>query len=138
MITEVWQLALVYEVRKSSVVIDENLPIDKEFDEEYGKTYHYVLIEQNGVGIATARLNISNKDYGKIERVAVAKGFKGQGYGRQIIQKAEAELKKLGYHRIVIKSRQSVVEFYQKLGYVADENSKEDGFIATIMVEKEV
>jgi ribosomal protein S18 acetylase RimI-like enzyme len=57
---------------------------------------------------------------GWLNYLAVLPEHQGQGYGRKLVEKAIAELKKLGCLKVnleVRKSNSSVIDFYMHLGF---------------------
>ncbi len=61
---------------------------------------------------------------GWINYLAVAIDYQGRGFGRRMMDEAEAGLRKMGCPKInlqVRKSNSDVVEFYQALGYSVDD-----------------
>ncbi|MGX7205853.1 GNAT family N-acetyltransferase [Enterococcus pingfangensis] len=135
-VTEVWQLFLVYQIRQQAFVKGQQIPIEKEFDEVYGKNYHYVLLETDGEGIGCARINLSHKNIAKIERVAIAPSFQKQGFGRQLIEAAETVITKAGYRKITITSQVQAKGFYEALGYQITDPIPKGAFIPTVTTEK--
>jgi GNAT superfamily N-acetyltransferase len=97
----------------------QGIPRQLEFDEVYGGQYHYLLLEETETAVATARINLTHKEYAKIERVGVIPDFQHKGYGRILIEAAESWISELGIYRIVITSQQQAVGFYESLGYTA-------------------
>lgn len=124
-VNEVWQLALVYQVRIADAKFLK-VPISGEFNEEFGKVYEYVLIADGEQGMGTLRLNCDHEDFAKIERVAVIPEKQYKGYGRLLMAEAEAWIKDKGYKKIVIHSKYSASGFYEKLGYTMDEHIELD------------
>lgn len=53
----------------------------------------------------------------KMRQVAVASGYQGQGLGKQLIQEAEKHALGLGATSIELSARETVIGFYQSLGY---------------------
>lgn len=135
-VDQVWQLALVYEVRKETFVVGQGIPIEVEFDEKTGKTYQYVLLAEKGNGIGTARINTTHSDFAKIERVAIVPKFQFQGYGRKLIEAVEEVIRTQGYEKIVITSQVQARGFYERLGYQVNERIKLESSIPTIYTEK--
>lgn len=135
-VEKVWQLALVYEVRKRTFVEEQEIPIDLEFDEIYGQTYRYVLLTEAGHGIATARVNLLSADKAKIERVAVIPDYQGRGYGRRLLEHTEKWLAETDVQHIVITSQTQARGFYEALGYRADESVELESEIPQVYTEK--
>lgn len=122
-VNEVWQLALVYQVRIAEAKF-VHASLQEEFNEIYGKNYNYILIADGEKGIGTLRLNVDHADYAKIERVGVIPECQHQGIGREMIKEAEAWARDKGYEKIVIHSKYSAAGFYDKLGYLKNESVK--------------
>lgn len=137
-VDSVWQLAGVYEVRTSTFVKGQGIPKESEFDEVYGQTYCYILLEEEGRAIATARINATHEDYAKIERIAVIPEFQNQGYGSLIIEAAENWIRELGFRKIVIISQQQAVGFYERLGYIPRPDLKIESSIPVVYTEKSI
>lgn len=137
-VTEVWQLFLVFEIRKEAFVEGQSIPLNQEFDEVYGESYHYVLLYEEEQGIGTARINLTNSGYGKIERVAVIPTYQGKGWGRKVIEAAEEWIKEAGYTKAVITSQLKAASFYEKIGYIIQPDSQTEGVIQTVYTEKEL
>ncbi|WP_040952438.1 GNAT family N-acetyltransferase [Gorillibacterium massiliense] len=134
----VWQLAGVYEVRTKAFVEGQGIPKDLEFDEAYGQTYQYLLLEDESIPVATARINTGHDGYAKIERVAVIPGYQNKGYGRILISAAEDWVKELGFRRIVITSQEQAAGFYERLGYTVRPDIKVESRIPIVYTEKEI
>lgn len=135
-VSESWQQVLVFEIRKRTFVEAQNIPLQAEFDEIYGKNYHYLLLHEKDQGIGTARINLESEDYGKIERVAIIPSYQSKGYGRKLIESCEEWIAKRNVSKIVIISQKQAVGFYEQLGYIADESVTIQSEIPTIYTEK--
>ena len=53
----------------------------------------------------------------KMRQVGVEENWRGKNVGARIVLYAEEFARKLGYRRVVLNARKSVVGFYQRLGY---------------------
>lgn len=135
-VSETWQQALVFDIRKKTFIEEQKIPQELEFDEIYGNSYNYVLITNNGEGIATARINVTNPDYGKIERVAVIPSYQQKGIGRQLIEACEKWILDLGFKHSVITSQIKAIGFYQKIGYRVNDSIHLESDIPIVYLEK--
>lgn len=61
-----------------------------------------------------------NNEEIRMMQVAVDSKYQGEGIGRDLVKHAEARAKEAGFSRIVMHAMLSVVNFYEKLGYVQD------------------
>lgn len=137
-VQETWQQALVFDVRKQTFIEGQNIPQELEFDEKYGEAYNYVLITEQNKGIATARINVTNPEYGKIERVAVIPTHQDKGFGRELITECENWILDLEISKSVITSQVKAVGFYEKIGYKADYSIQLESSIPIVYLEKEL
>lgn len=135
-VKEVWQQALVFDIRIQTFVEGQNIPIELEFDELYNEAYSYILVAENGKGIGTARINFSNEEYAKIERVAVIPEYQNKGIGRQVIEACEKWIGEKGYKKIVITSQTQAAVFYEKIGYEIKPEVQLESTIPIVYTEK--
>ena len=137
-VNEVWQLALVYEVRRQTLLNGVKPKSSLEFDEDYGKLYNYLLMEEDDIGIGTLRVNCDHKDYGKIERVSIIPCQQGKGLGGQLLKEAEKWIKELGYNKIIVYSFEPAVPFYLKCGYMVDDSKHVESSIPQVVMYKNI
>ena len=104
--------ALIHAVRTEVFVNEQNIPVEIEVDHLDPISQH-VLATYEGSPIGTGRLT----PQGRIGRVAVARLWRRQGVGQQMMKQL-LELAKCSNHREVILSAQHhAIEFYEKLGF---------------------
>ncbi len=79
--------------------------------------------------IATARILPLDQHTLKIQRVAVLKAHRQSGAGHQLMTAIESWARDQQYHQCVLSAQDSVIPFYQSLGYhfVSDEGYLEAG-----------
>lgn len=78
-----------------------------------------------------------NNEEIRLMQVAVDSKYQHEGIGRDIVCYAEKRAKEAGYSRIVMHAMLSVVNFYEKLGYVQDgEIFEEKGITFARMVKE--
>jgi N-acetylglutamate synthase-like GNAT family acetyltransferase len=109
-------------VRTDASVYGDGFPLKMEIDEKADVFYRYLMLTEKGKPIAACRLQTDASGVGKIERVSVIREQQKKGYGRQLIQETEKWAEELGMSRLVITSRETVTQFYQKLGYTIRED----------------
>lgn len=118
--TELWQMTGAFSVRIQGMARQHNISLRDEFDEHDGPGTRYIVLLDDGYPIGTCRFyEISEKSV-MLGRVVVLGEYRNKGLGKRIMMDAEQWIKELGYECIVIESRLEVVEFYERLGYIAD------------------
>ncbi len=84
---------------------------------------HLFLIAARGQTIVASVMAGYEGHRGWINYLAVSPDYQRQGIGRLMMATAEAELKKLGCPKVNLQVRatcQSVITFYEKIGFVDD------------------
>lgn len=124
----------VYTVRKTVFVDEQNVPVEEEIDGYEESSIHF-LCQVNEQTIGAGRLRFEN-NYGKLERICVLKSFRGQSYGKQIIQAIENEIKKQKFHIAKLGAQTHAITFYENLGYEIISNVFMDAGIPHVMMRK--
>lgn len=103
-----------------SVFVDEQgVPADLEKDEydaspEAGN-HHLLTVDERPV--ATGRWKTFEPGVAKMQRIAVLKPFRGQGFGTRLLEAMEEDAQASGYHSSILDAQCSAEDFYLKLGY---------------------
>lgn len=121
-----------------TVFIDEQ-GFDKEIDEhdDDNQSRHIVLFDGDKA-IATARYFEEAKGVYHAGRIAVLKEYRGKGYGREILQYMEEDLKSIGADKITISAQLHAKGFYESLGYTVMGNTYLEEGKEHIWCEKEI
>lgn len=119
---ETWQQAGAYYVRIQAMAKQYHITLQQEFDEHDGPDTKYIVILDDGFPVATCRFYELDSERAMIGRVVVLPEYRNRGLGSMVMQEAETWLTELGYHTVVIESRDVAVGFYEKIGYAADGN----------------
>ncbi len=77
----------------------------------------HILILDDGVPVATARLTVTDSGEGKIARIAVLGSHRGIGLGRRLIRALEGAAKARGLHTIHLEPHAHLEQFFRVLGY---------------------
>ena len=93
-------------------LLQENLSEESEY-------FHYGMIVDNKV-IACALAIPVSENKAKVRQMAVAPEYQRQGIGKLLLQKIELDLKEREIEMVELDARSSAIEFYRKLGYVAE------------------
>lgn len=108
------KFGLVRLIRSEVFVQEQGVSLSDEYDQYEELSTHY-LMTYNDKAIACARSR--KTDLGlKLERFAVLKEFRGQGYGKQLVKWVLADLKSNG-KPIYLHSQLQVEKFYSNLNF---------------------
>jgi predicted GNAT family N-acyltransferase len=122
------------------VFVDEqNVPMEEEIDDLDDVSTHFLAFdgeERADSCVGTARLYISPEGKAKAQRVAVLKEARGTGVGRALMDALEAAARELGHDEVVLGAQVSAIPFYERLGYVADDEVFMDAGIPHKMMAK--
>lgn len=123
----VWQKKGYDYVRIDAFCFGQNIPVEKEFGHDAPEEeLNAILIVENHKPIAGLRLEFPKPGIGKIGRVCVVREKQKSGVGSVMIKAAEEWLAELGISHIVISSQDRALGFYQKNGYVLNEEVTPD------------
>jgi ribosomal protein S18 acetylase RimI-like enzyme len=109
--------------KKCSLIVPQNDPVvDIRKKVDYQPDLFFVaLLDDRVIGSVMAGYEGHR---GWLNYMAVLPEYQGQGYGRKLMEKAIAELKKLGCLKVnleVRKNNSSVIDFYTHLGFKDNE-----------------
>ena len=114
-----------FKIRHEVFVIGQNCPKNLEYEfEEYST--HFLLFKNN-IPIATARHRKTEKGI-KLERFAVLKKYRGQGYGMEILNAILEDLKNKKEMKYM-HAQEQVIPFYEKVGFKKEGNRFEEAGI---------
>ena len=100
-------------VREAVFVIEQNVPIELEWDEWDGRCEHALALDEKGTPVGTARLLPD----GHLGRMAVLASCRGAGIGRALAQALLQRAVERGMPRIVLHAQIHAAGFYRKLGF---------------------
>ena len=127
-----------YYVRIQAMALKHHIAPEDEFDEHDTPETKYIMIYDDVLPIATARLYPVEDGAMMLGRIVVLPEYRHQGLGSKAVIEAENWARDLGYKKIVLESRENKLDFYRKLGYIEDQSRiiKGDTFTCVYM-EKE-
>jgi predicted GNAT family N-acyltransferase len=127
---------LAYDIRDKVFIQEQNVPKEEELDGLDPACIHFLGLFENKP-VVTARVRYIDKDTWKVERVAVIKENRGQGFGKEVMENIENEAKKKKVSKLILNSQKNAIDFYKSLGYksISDEYFYEAG-IPHIKMEK--
>ena len=103
-------------VRGIVFIEEQEVDWEGEIDEFEAESIHF-LGECDGQPIAAGRLRILPGAVAKIERVAVRKAWRGQGYARQMVQAIMAEAGRRKVVKFKLHAQVYLENFYASFGF---------------------
>lgn len=115
-------------IRYDVFVSEQGVSIEDEIDELEDQTMH-VIIYDEVIPVATARIyDLGNGTY-KVQRVAVQKEVRKQGYGAIIMKEVENKITQLGGSKITLGAQNTAIPFYEKIDYTIESSEFMDAGI---------
>lgn len=106
-------------IRKAVFIDEQRVPEELELDADDLQAIH-VLAKVDGLSVGTARLVAISKGQAQIGRMAVLDQYRGQGIGRQILEKLIQFAQEKGFTGLFLHSQVNAIPFYEKMGFKAD------------------
>ena len=103
-------------VRIEVFVIEQNVPVELEWDEGDEVSTHAVAYDEQGQPVATGRLLPD----GHIGRMAVSQSLRGQGIGKQVLIALLEQARQDGHQALVLHAQTHAVPFYERQGFVVE------------------
>lgn len=126
-----------FQIRFEVFVKEQYIGPDTEGDELDLIDTHWLVRDETGFAIATARLTDRGEGMGKIERIAVLKPYRQQGAGCLLIETVERDAKIKGFSQLLVHVQTHCQAFFQKQGYlVTDPEIFEEDNIPHVRMEK--
>lgn len=124
-------------VRRRVFIKEQDVPEEIEMDDHDDEAIHFVAYD-GGEPVGTARLRELDADTGKVERVAVVRPRRGEGWGRRLMARLEASAGERGLSKLTMHAQTHVEEFYRRLGYETVSDVFEQAGIPHVEMEKEL
>lgn len=103
-------------VREAVFVVEQNIPVDVEWDELDPHCHHVVARDTQHRPIGTGRLTPERK----IGRMAVLRPWRNQGVGKAILLALIDQARKLDWAEVGANAQLSVLGFYEKFGFIKE------------------
>jgi ribosomal protein S18 acetylase RimI-like enzyme len=97
------------------------------------------VFQDTGGEIAAIVVLLSKPDHLLLDNVAVRPGRQGQGLGRRLIDFADSEARRLGYHELRLYTHEKMTEniaLYRRVGFVETGRGREDGYDRVFMTKR--
>jgi predicted GNAT family N-acyltransferase len=103
-------------IRHEVFVVEQNVPVDMEWDEMDALSLHAIACDEGGEVVGTGRLLPD----GHIGRMAVKASRRGAGVGSEILLALMQEAKKRGDRAVVLHAQIQAEPFYARFGFVRE------------------
>ncbi len=114
-VKDIDDLMKVYTVRGIVFVEEQQVPYTIEVDEFETDAIH-VLGEIDNEPVAAGRIRPVG-EVAKLERFAIRKAWRGQGYGDQLIEFMMTQASQFGFNKFKLHAQLTVQSFYEKHGF---------------------
>jgi predicted GNAT family N-acyltransferase len=109
------ELNKAFKIRTTVFVEEQNVPLDLEIDGLDTEAEHFIFyLKDKPIGCARLR---TDKDFAKLERIAIIIEYRCKGYGKQLTNFLIDYCKQKKYKEIRLHSQTNVLDFYKKLGF---------------------
>ncbi|GAA1968603.1 GNAT family N-acetyltransferase [Kitasatospora viridis] len=121
-------LDAAFEVRREVFVVEQEIPVELEYDELDATSTHLLARAADGTPLGTARLISGEQALAKtgiagrvlLGRLAVLKAARGTGLGAALVDAVEQAGRELGAEECELHAQVRAMGFYEKLGYIAE------------------
>lgn len=102
-------------VREQVFIIEQQVPVEEEWDEIDPICQHVLVLDANGQPIGTGRLTPE----GKIGRMAVMPAWRKHGVGAAILRELMRWAGEIGWQTLSLHAQTQAQGFYQQFGFTA-------------------
>jgi len=104
-------------IRRAVFIGEQKIDPALELDTVTDATWHYVLYDDAGQPVATARMTPEPGKKGHIQRVATLKAVRGHGYAQAIIRRMIKVGQEQQLTELVLGAQVTAQGFYRQLGF---------------------
>jgi len=119
-------------LRREVFIIEQNVPMELEWDEMDAVSLHAVAIDESGQVIGTGRLLPD----GHIGRMAVKRSNRQSGIGGAILSALMQEAKRREHSAVMLNAQIQVQAFYESYGFVREGDEFMDAGIPHVHMHK--
>jgi predicted GNAT family N-acyltransferase len=112
-------------VREPVFVVEQNVPLELEWDELDPLSHHVIARDAERRPIGTGRLTPEHK----IGRMAVLKSWRGRGVGDALLRALIEKARELGWSEVTLNAQVSATGFYEKFGFAVSGDQYEEAGI---------
>ena len=122
------------DVRLAVFVEEQGVPESVEVDDHEDEATHFVAYDSDAP-VATARLREYEPGVGKVERVAVRRSRRGEGWGDRVMDELEAAASER-FDELYLHAQETAAGFYTRLGYEREGDAFEEAGIPHVAMRK--
>jgi predicted GNAT family N-acyltransferase len=119
-------------LRREVFIIEQNVPVELEWDEMDVVSLHAVAINESGQAVGTGRLLPD----GHIGRMAVKRANRKVGIGGAILSALMQEAKRRGHNAVMLNAQLQAHAFYERYGFVREGDTFMDAGIPHIHMRR--
>lgn len=134
-VTYTGEYAAIQTIRKTVFQEEQGVDPALEFDGQ-DETAQHILAYLDDQPIGTARMRFLSDRLVKVERVAVLPHYRGQGWGKRIMEKVLEVLRSQQVPEVKVHAQVAVQPFYEKLGFTPQGDIFEEAGITHIAMHK--
>lgn len=101
-------------VRQRVFIEEQRVPVELEWDGLDETAIHLLALDAEDKAIGCARI----LDNGIIGRMAVLKGWRGQGIGQALLNAAVESCRSRGWKNITLSAQTHAIPFYERAGFI--------------------
>ena len=130
-------LAALRAVREPVFIVEQNVPLEDEWDALDPRSRHVIARADDGTPIGTARLTPDRM----IGRMAVVADWRGRGVGAALLEAILDQARAQGYPAVELHAQTHAIPFYEKFGFVeigrmGRVGFKFDRWLGTVLLQK--
>ncbi len=110
------ELAQAQQIRVQVLEAEQGFPHDVNIDGLDPSAIHLLILDDN-VPVATARVTASAEGEGKIARIAVLPSHRGRGLGKRLIRQLESVARRSRLRSLYVEPHAHLEPFFRRLGY---------------------
>ncbi|GHV35859.1 GNAT family acetyltransferase [Bacteroidia bacterium] len=126
------------EIRYKVFVEEQQVSPEIELDENEALCVHFVLYNEENRAVATARILPNKNGIATLQRMAVLKEYRKNGYGRDVIVAVEEFARKQQFYEIILHAQLTAKDFYEKMGYLPFGAEFDEAGIKHVSMKKEI
>ncbi len=121
-------------VRRQVFIEEQQIDEADEWDSQDPQALHAILLDATGTPLATGRMfpDSQHASTALIGRMAVVRGMRGRGLGKQVLQALMQAAKQAGYTQVKLHAQTSAQAFYAAQGFLAEGDVYDEVGIAHI------